>query len=354
MITTFLSPDDERWTNLLQDTRHDVYHRPEYLCAAAAYEGGEPVAFYAENESGTLLLPLLLREISEPSQLDATSPYGYPTPLWTPPNPTSHWTAFLNAAQEHGIVSTFVRLHPLLPLPTASALKCRDTTAIVEHGPTVWIDCTQSLDAMWKDTRPDHRSDIRRLQRQDYGVQVANDAPGITNLLPEFVRLYRHTMDRVGADSFYYFSDDYFEAWTGPLHPYCQIAVVRDADGEAAAAGLFTEVDGWMQFHLSGTADAHRKLAPSKLMLHEMRIYAHESGSTRLHLGGGLGASRDSVFKFKAGFSSSRATFHSLRIICDQEDYGMLCQDDVPPPSDGFFPAYRDQRQGQFSGKNAP
>jgi hypothetical protein len=344
MITTFLSPDDERWINILEDTRHDVYHRPEYLRASAVHEGGKPLAFYAENETGALLLPLLLREIPETTQIDATSPYGYPTPLWTSPDPTSHWVAVLNAAQERGIVSMFVRLHPLLPLPTSPALERRDTTTIVEHGPTVWIDCTQSPDAMRENTRPDHRSDIRRLQRQDYSVQVANDASRISSLLPDFVRLYRRTMDRVDADPFYYFSDDYFAAWTGPLHPYCRIAVVRDADGEAAAAGLFTEVDGWMQFHLSGTADAHRKLAPSKLMLHEMRTCAHKSGNTRFHLGGGLGASRDSIFKFKAGFSSSRATFHSLRLVCDRENYRMLCQGDAPPPSDGFFPAYRDQR----------
>jgi hypothetical protein len=344
MTTTFLSPDDERWIKFLQDTRHDVYHRPEYVRVAAAYEEGQPVAFYAENEAGTLLLPLLLREIPQTTQIDATSPYGYPAPLWTSPDPAPHWTAFLDAAQERGIVSTFMRLHPFVPLPAISAFKCQDTTAIVEHGPTVWTDCTQSLDAMWEDTRPDHRSDIRRLQRRDYSVQVADDASGISDLLPDFVRLYRHTMDRVDADPFYYFSDDYFEAWAGPLHPYCQIAVVRNADGEAAAAGLFTEVDGWMQFHLSGTAEAHRKLAPSKLMLHEMRAHAHKAGSTRLHLGGGLEASKDSVFKFKAGFASSRATFHSLRIVCDRENYRTLCPKTPPAPSEGFFPAYRSQR----------
>jgi len=337
MIATFLPPDDERWTAVLRKTRHDVYHRPEYLRTAAAHEGGEPVAFYAEDASGSLLLPLLLREIPNTTQVDATSPYGYPSPLWTAPDPTPHWSAFLGTAQNRGIVSAFVRLHPLLPRPTPPR-DCLDATALVEHGPTVWIDCTQCPEDMWAETRSGHQSDIRRLQRRDYSVRVGDD------LLPEFVRLYRQTMDRVDADPFYYFSEDYFQSWTGPLEPYCQIAVVRDENGEAAAAGLFTEVSGWMQYHLSGTAETHRKLAPSKLMIHVMRVRAYEAGNSRLHLGGGLGAAKDSVFNFKAGFSSSRAAFHSLRIVCDQEAYRTLCSNPPPPPAEGFFPAYRDQK----------
>jgi len=344
MTATFLPPSDERWRAVLRKTRHDVYHRPEYVRISAAHEGGEPVAFYAEDESGSLLLPLLLREIPDTRQIDATSPYGYPAPIWTTSDPNPHWMAFLDAAQKRSIVSAFVRLHPLMPCPTVSSLKRSDTAAVVEHGPTVWIDCTQSPEEMWEDTRSDHRSDIRRLQRRDYSVQVGEEGSPSTDLLPKFVRLYRQTMDRVDADSFYYFSDDYFQSWTGPLQSYSQIAVVHDESGEAAAAGLFTEVNGWMQYHLSGTAEAHRKLAPSKLMIHEMRIRAYKAGTDRLHLGGGLGANEDSIFNFKAGFSSSRATFQSLRIMCDEETYWTVCPNASPPPSEGFFPAYRDQQ----------
>ena len=163
MTATFLLPGDERWTTVLQETRHDVYHRPEYLRVAAAHEGGEPVAFYAEDDSGSLLLPLLLREIPETTQVDATSPYGYPAPLWTTPDPSPLWTAFLDAAQKRGIVSAFVRLHPLMPRPAASSLGRSGPAAVVEHGPTVWINCTQSPEEMWEDTRSGHRSNIRRL-----------------------------------------------------------------------------------------------------------------------------------------------------------------------------------------------
>lgn len=343
MTTTFLFPSDDRWTAVLQDTPHDVYHRPAYLRAAASCEDGRPVAFYAKDDSGILLLPLLLRAIPDTDAHDAASPYGYPAPLWTTPDPTPHWTAFLRAARDRGLVSVFIRLHPLLPAPTVSASNPSTAIAHVEHGPTVWIDCTQSPDSAWDDTRSGHRSDIRRLQQQDFDVEVVQQpTDGLDEALDTFVDLYLETMDRVGADSFYYFSEDYFTAWTDALRPYCCIAIVRAPDGAPAAAGLFTITNGWIQYHLSGTNSTHRKKAPSKLMLHHVRSRALDSGLTRLHLGGGLGGTEDSLFFFKAGFSSSRATFSSLRMVCRPDAYRSLCPSDEGfSPSNGFFPLYR-------------
>jgi hypothetical protein len=343
MIATVLPPGDERWLRTLEHTPHDVYHRPEYVRAAASHEGGRPAGLYAEDASGVLLIPLLIRSIPDTDLIDASSPYGYPAPLWTAPDPSPHWTAVLDAARERGIVSAFIRLHPLLPAPSRLALRRVDGTALVEHGPTVWIDCTRSSEAVWADTRSDHQSDIRRLRRLGYEVDVGHDTSHAVEAIDTFVQLYHQTMDRVGADPFYYFSDSYFEAWTGPLRPYGHVAVVRGPDGEAAAAGLFTTTNGRMQYHLSGTNHEHRARAPSKLMIHEVRTRARASGVSHLHLGGGLGAARDSLFAFKAGFGPLRGTFSSLRIICDQNAYDSLCTGTAPPPSDGVFPAYREE-----------
>jgi lipid II:glycine glycyltransferase (peptidoglycan interpeptide bridge formation enzyme) len=177
----------------------------------------------------------------------------------------------------------------------------------------------------------------------EYTVEIAPDRASLKGQLDSFRRLYRQTMDRVGADPFYYFSEDYFSAWTESLQPHCQIALVRAPDDTPAAAGLFTLTDGWMQYHLSGTNERYRKHAPSKLMLHRMRIQAQTSAVSHLHLGGGRGGSKDSLFSFKAGFASSRATFSSLRLVCDRVAYDALCRRDAPPISDGFFPAYRDE-----------
>lgn len=347
MTATFLSVNNPRWTALLEHVRHDVYHRPEYVETAAEHEGGEPVAFFSENNTGAFLLPLLLRPL--PSSIaesvgdsvrDASSPYGYPGPLCTSADASDHWQAFVDRARERGLLSVFVRRHPLLPFAGEDLAHIAVPLRQVDHGPTVYIDCTTHPSTLWSDTRPDHRSDVRRLQRRGYTATIEGpDALGV------FKALYLQTMERVGARPFYHFSDRYFEAWRGRLAPFCQIMVVRSEDGDPAAAGLFTDANEWLQFHLSGTDVDHRDLAPTKLMLHEMRRWAHDNGRSVLHLGGGLGGERDSLFDFKAGFSSDRATFQTIRIVPDAERYRVACgaagstPDSIP--GDGFFPAYR-------------
>jgi lipid II:glycine glycyltransferase (peptidoglycan interpeptide bridge formation enzyme) len=109
---------------------------------------------------------------------------------------------------------------------------------------------------------------------------------------------------------------------------------------EAAAGGLFTAVDGLMQFHLAGTAAPFRRVAPAKLMILHMRDLARRWGIRRLHLGGGVGCAEDSLAFFKQGFSKLRSRFRTFRMVLLPGVYRDLAGPSTPP-FDGFFPAYR-------------
>ena len=351
MRTRFLSPDDERWAAWTRSHPCDIYQHPIYLRATSLHESGEPVAFFAENNDGALLIPLLLRHIPGTDRQDVTSPYGYPAPVWSASNPAPHLLAFVDALRERQIVSAFLRLHPLLPGPDYYVQRDGTGDSVcahkVEHGPTVWLSRMVPEDESLMRTRPDHRSDIRRLLREGYRVELLRpDAPGA---MEAFCEVYTATMDRVKASSFYYFSSAYFDVWKDELADYADLAFVRNARGDLAAAGLFTRHQRWMQFHLSGTAAAHRSYAPTKLMLHRIRDAEWTETQRRqtsvdapsgdepavLHLGGGLNAATDSLFDFKAGFSDRRATFSTWRIICDSGAYASLSSQVTGPLTTG-------------------
>ena len=118
-----------------------------------------------------------------------------------------------------------------------------------------------------------------------------------------------------------------------------------DIDGSIAAAGLFTEEDGIVQYHLSGTDETFAQARPTKLMLHFVRGLMKERGNRVMNLGGGLGAARDSLFDFKAGFSKWREPFRTWRVVVDPERYADLSRERQPDkdPDDlsGYFPLYR-------------
>jgi lipid II:glycine glycyltransferase (peptidoglycan interpeptide bridge formation enzyme) len=104
-----------------------------------------------------------------------------------------------------------------------------------------------------------------------------------------------------------------------------------------------------VQYHLGGTKNEFLKQAPSKLMFDYVRFWAKERGNKFLHLGGGVGSAKDSLYNFKAGFSKQRHLFLTLRLITDQQKYDSLVELRAKTlktaaknlVDSNFFPAYR-------------
>jgi hypothetical protein len=340
MRIDFLSPSDPRWIEALGALRHDTYDLPEYVATCGRHELSTPTAFYANEDAQYALIPLLQRPL--PPSLgaplawtDATSPYGYSSALFTDEPEWSFraMAAFVEACAERSIISVFVRLHPLFAC--AAALASAGT--VVRHGETVMVDLTLPEEALLRQQRSGHESDIRRLRSQRFTVVVDE-----WSLYAPFIEIYQETMLRVGADPYYLFSDDYFQDLRRALGSHLHLFSVLAPDGSLAAAGLFMEAQGIVEYHLSGTAKAYRQLAPTKLMLDVAIQWAKAAGNRVLHLGGGVGSRNDALFQFKAGFSDLRSSFQTWRVICDDARYVKLTDDAgvFGASVDGFFPAY--------------
>jgi hypothetical protein len=353
----FLPADSPRWSDLVAEMRHDFYQLPGYVRLAAQKSGGVARCFVAEENGFKFVSPLIVRDIPSlpgqsrggPPRRDAVSPYGYSTPLMhgPPDASTAERDAFLRAAlcafvdrlKVEGLVSTFYRLHPIL---TLNPEPLAELGHVVDGGETVTIDLRASAEEMWRQTRRDHRREINKAKRR-------GDLPMVDTsweCLGGFVRAYQATMDRVGAEAHYFFSEQDFLELRKALGDRLHLVVVKIA-GRVAAAGLFTEVCGIVQYHLSGTMNEFLPEAPMKLLLHFARLWFKERGNSVLHLGGGLGARQDSLMDFKAGFSNGRARFRTWRLITDPHAYDALVrewearnQQTAPGPGE-FFPAYR-------------
>jgi hypothetical protein len=340
-----LPTSDDRWLGVLSRIGHDVYHRPEYVRADNRHMGGQAAALYGVDARGSeFLLPLLICAL--PSRLrlpdswrDAAAPYGYPAPIASTPEPEA-LNRFLRLAasvvREHNIVSLFLRWHPLLS--PGSRLPIKGET-IVNHGDTVYIDLAESPDEWQRQTHSGHRYEIRRLRKLNFRVIVDD-----WSHLATFQEMYRQTMQRVAAREKYNFTFADFQNFHESLGPLLHIASVVSPQGELAASALFMECAGIVQYHLSGSTESFLRLAPTKLLIDEMRYWAKDRGNRVLHLGGGLSGTRDSLFEFKAGFSRHRGAFHTSRIVTDSGRFQLaVLADPLNDPSqhDNFFPPYR-------------
>jgi GNAT superfamily N-acetyltransferase len=339
MEACLLDVDAPRWASFLRETPHDFYHLPAYVELCARHEDGEARALYVQDGPAAMLLPLIIRCIPGGDRCDAVSPYGYPGPLTSGTSAPEFLSAALAAGlttlRNEGIVSVFVRLHPLL-----NASPPVGVGEVVLHGDTVSIDLTLPREARLALMRHNHRRDIGRAVRK--GLRARMD--------PDFVRydtfkqLYRDTMVRRAASPYYLFEDAYFDRLREALDGRLHLCLVEE-DAAVAAAGLFVETDGIVQFHLAGADEAFRRLEPSKLMVDFAADWASARGNRYLHLGGGVGGVNDSLLYYKAGFSPLRHAFRTLHAVVDEAEYDRLvAAHEVRTPASPeaeFFPRYR-------------
>jgi hypothetical protein len=153
----------------------------------------------------------------------------------------------------------------------------------------------------------------------------------------------------VNAKQYYFFSDEYFGQLKAQLGEALVFSCVLSPNDEVAAVGLFSKLGSVAQYLLGGTCPAHLKAAPSKLMFRESISYFKEAGAEWLNLGGGVGASEDSLFRFKRGFGTNEKPFHTLRIIHQPDEFRKLNESADIDIKTGFFPPYRSPRKQEFA-----
>jgi serine/alanine adding enzyme len=289
----------------------DAYYRRPYVEGAALLDGGRP--FLLEHEGA------LFAGIERDDPRDVVTPYGYGGPVG---GDGSFWAAYEEWARERGLVSTFVRFHPLYANQQGVPIH------VEQLAPTVaWrLDPERDLLA---GLHFKHRNKVTKAEKAGATVQQRDG-------LGDFVPLYVDTMRRLDADDSYFFEPAYWEHLSRlPLARF-------DAEigGEVVASALCLATPPWLHYHLSGTTHVGRSTGSSTLVLLEAARWAQAEGYERFHLGGGLGGNADSLHHFKARFDPEGLVDAAVgKAIHDQDAYRRLSGGEAS--YDGFFPAYR-------------
>jgi lipid II:glycine glycyltransferase (peptidoglycan interpeptide bridge formation enzyme) len=329
-----------RWNEALTRARHQVYQLPEYVAFDADRVGGQAAAFLYEEDDGMFLLPFVIRAIPGTDRSDAVSPYGYPGPVCDRSD-QEFWqralAALVTRLRRERLVSLFVRLDPLTPVPYPALAQYG---TLVRHGSTVLIDLRLTEEKWWHQVRNNHRRAMRKSIRLGRSTVVDD-----WTYLDAFVSIYHETMTRVHASPEYYFDWDYFQRLHELLPDQCHLQIVL-ADDEPIAGCVLLCDHAILQLHLwASRTDYQRREGTPTFQINRAARWGREHGCTVFHLGGGVGGQEDSVFDFKKGFSPNRHDFHTLRIVLDTEGYRdlVLKTDPTADPDDhsGFFPRYR-------------
>jgi len=332
-------PEAAEWAWALREAGHDVYHLPEYVVLEARLSGGVAVAFWYREDSRIFLLPLILHAIPDSSWSDAASPYGYPGPVSNAdPADTGFWLracqAMIRTLVQRGVVTAFVRLHPLLPAPLPVL---GEVGVIIRHGETVSVDLTLSTEEMWRQTRRGHRREIGQARKANIDVVIDD-----WKRLDEWLPIYHDNMRRLGAAPYYFFPAEHLAALHDALGERIHLVLAIN-DGTVLGGNMFFEYHGIVEGYLASTRREDACHA-DKLLYHEVELWTKTRGNSVYHLGGGLGGAEDALFWYKTGFSKRTHPFHTWRVVADQDAFAALLRrkgaDPTATPTTGYFPPY--------------
>lgn len=321
MIIKIVEHWDEVLDTFLPEER-DIYLREEYV---RLYETDteKAVCCIVNDGEQTMLFPFLSRTFKYQGQTlhDFETAYGYGGPIWHQADERFKSAALLMMVDDlkrQDYVAGFVRFHPLL-----ANYEGFTVGRLIEDRKTVAIDLSLEENDIWmQEIHTKNRNVIKKGEKSGLTFMVDNDY----KYLPEFIRLYDATMDKLDAADFYYFKQRYYEEFVKTL-PNSFLGVVLYED-KVVSAAIFMYEGEYGHYHLSGSDVSALKLSPNNFMLWHAALELKGRGVKTLHLGGGTtSAEDDSLFGFKSRFSKHTYQFCLGKLIFDEHLYQSICSD---------------------------
>ena len=312
---------EEEWDSTLAELGHaDAYSLRGYVEAACAVSPGRLRLLRV----GDTTFACIVSAIPGSDLEDVSSPYGYGGPLGADER---FWPAYEEWCGQSGVVSTFVRFHPLAenhlhPPPDMTLERLADTVSWPLQG----SDLFESM-------HRHHRRVVKKARsRLDIGIVEAPPK------LESFAALYEETMRRRNASDFHFFPAEYWERLRLGLGDRLVLFEASDDDGVCAAILCLASAP-WLHYHLGGSVDRARSSGANHLLMLTAAEWGRERGCTQFHLGGGVSGREDSLWEFKHRFAPGNAREVWIgKLVHDEQAYAELSETTAV---DGWFPAYR-------------
>ncbi len=344
MLSVYTLEQSQEWDAVVRSfADYDAYYLSGYVKAFQIHGDGEPLLFYYEDSKIRGINVVMKRDIGrdrhfigkieENRYYDFSTPYGYGGWLTEGTDIRGLGEVYIEWCQRNGIISEFVRFHPVLKnhTPVSSMYE------VISLGETVTMDLA-SPEVIWANITSKNRNMIRKAEKNE--VRIYNGR--YPDIYRKFREIYDRTMDKDHAEKYYYFGDEFYESLLNDFPQNAQV-FYAECEGKVIAASIMLMANGRMNYHLSGSVKEYAKLAPTNLLLYEAALWGCMNGCKTLYLGGGVGSGEDSLFKFKKAFYRGEQLnrFFIGRKIFDENQYQFLCELRKLEEKTEYFPKYR-------------
>lgn len=314
----------EHWDAYLESflpSQKDIYYTEAYV-RLNTRAGQDAQCIVASQVDKVFILPFLRNTVhfNGTSYYDFETAYGYGGGIANTDDAAfihDAWLAVYDHLHDNNYVCGFVRFHPMLK--NYQHVPSQMHPIYDRH--TIVIDLQPELETIWKEQIvTSNRSDILRAERRGLTFRKVSTEEG----LPVFKQIYAETMQRLHADDFYYFTDEYFANAADAL-PNLFVGI-EEYENELVAAAMFMHNGYYGHYHLSGSKSEYQRLCPNNHMLWQAVKVLKEHGCKFFHLGGGTdGNEENSLYRFKQKFSHENLDFYIGKPIFLPEVYQAIC-----------------------------
>ena len=344
MITTIGPDRAEQWDSIVRSFRdYDTYWLSGYVRGFQIHGDGEPLLIcYDDGKTRGINVvmkrdaakaPAFAGKIPEGKYFDFSTPYGYGGWLTEGGETENLFRAYEAWLRENGIISEFVRFHPMIRNHEQSA----GFYETVRLGEVVHMDLS-SPETIWANLSSKNRNMIRKAEKNGITIRRGRDP----EIYEAFRLMYNATMEQDEAEAYYFFGKAFYDSIREDLAENAQV-FYAEKDGQPIAASIMLAANGRMNYHLSGSVKEFRSLAPTNLLLYQAALWGCENGCRTLYLGGGVGSGEDSLYKFKRAFyrGEDLNRFYIGKKILDPVQYDYLTGLRTDIRNAGYFPKYR-------------
>lgn len=317
-MVDFIDAYSKKWDQYLKEFGEedlDIYYTKEY-CRLYENEISKAYLFIYKENGNIGIYPFLLNEIIGypiyKGYFDVETPYGYGGPLVNVNSDEFNKNFdenFRKFCLDRNIIAEFIRFHPLMKNETIF----KENIETIMNRDTVYIDLDKGIEKIWtEDISSKNRNMIRKAKKHGLEVRISEN-------YEEFIKIYNETMEKVKADSYYFFDEKYYSNLL--KNNNVKLFSVEN-NGNIIAAAIFMEYHKFIHYHLAGSKKESLSFAPNNILIWEVIKYACNNKFKFFHLGGGnTDSSENSLYKFKKCFSKDKSRFYIGKRIHNKEAY---------------------------------
>ncbi len=286
----------------------DIYYTTQYFLSALKLDPGEAYLFYFQCAEGQVVYPFIKRKVNEqlPLYFDITTPFGYGGPILNIRSNSATLVSkfreeFGGFCKKEHIIAEFIRFHP----PRGNAEFFKDYLQLLPIHETYSVDLKK-----WRNLRKIEGEGSTEAEMRKLGT--------VRHMFEFLVLYYSNARSREEADSYYFFTNDYFEALVSTLGPNLHLfgAYIEE---KLVSSCYVLAMGKIINFHLEGNLPEAKKSQADRELLAKVAEWGVDNYYEEFHLGGSLDSDLRDAKRAIANIPAS--TFFIGKCIYDQQLY---------------------------------